>query len=132
MASTDPWITLSRKYQDCLARCSHPEYLLFLARRAGERRGFILLHPRGLAGSPYVAAIAVAGEFRGQSIGSALLDYAGSVFPDSRHLFLCVSSFNLRARRLYERLGFRQVGELPEYVVQGASEILMHKSLDRQ
>ena len=132
MASIDPWVALGRKYHDCLARCRHPEYLLLVARWAGQRCGFILLHPLGLAGSPYVAAIAVSGEFRGQSIGSALLRRAELLFPNSRHLFLCVSSFNTRARSLYERRGYRQVGELPDYVVQGASEILMHKSLERQ
>jgi ribosomal protein S18 acetylase RimI-like enzyme len=46
-------------------------------------------------------------------------------------MFLCVSSFNDGARRLYERLGYIRVGQLPDYIVDGASEILMHKRLDR-
>jgi ribosomal protein S18 acetylase RimI-like enzyme len=49
--------------------------------------------------------------------------------PSARHLFLCVSSFNPRARALYERVGFRAVGELPDYFIEGASEILMCKRL---
>jgi RimJ/RimL family protein N-acetyltransferase len=36
-------------------------------------------------------------------------------------MFLCVSSFNPRARALYERSGYRFVGELPDYVVDGHS-----------
>jgi [ribosomal protein S18]-alanine N-acetyltransferase len=51
--------------------------------------------------------------------------------PAARHLFLCVSSFNTSARRLYERCGYSAVGALPDYVIDGASEILMHKRLDR-
>ncbi len=44
-------------------------------------------------------------------------------------MFLCVSSFNGRARALYERHGYRTVGELADYVVDGLSEILMVKRL---
>lgn len=129
MAFTDPWLTLGRNYQDCLTRCSHPEYTLLVARDSSGRCGFVLLHPRGVAGSPYIASIAVASEFRGRSIGAALLAQAERFFPGARHIFLCVSSFNPRARQLYERLGYREVGVLDDYVIPGASEILMHKRL---
>lgn len=129
MASSDPWVTLGRTYEDCLARCCHPEYTLLLARQTRECCGFILLHPRGVAGSPYIASVAVAPQFRGQSVGAALVAQAEIAFPGARHIFLCVSSFNLRARQLYERLGYRQVGKLEDYVLPGASEILMHKRL---
>jgi ribosomal protein S18 acetylase RimI-like enzyme len=43
-------------------------------------------------------------------------------------VFLCVSSFNERAQKLYQRLGYERVGELPDYVVKGYSEILMRKT----
>ncbi len=131
MASTDPWITLGRKYESCLERCRHSEYTLLLARESGERCGFILLHPRGLAGSPYIASVAVASQARGRSIGTALVSHAENLYPEARHIFLLVSSFNQRARQLYERLGYRQVGELADYVIPGATEILMHKRLQR-
>jgi RimJ/RimL family protein N-acetyltransferase len=44
-------------------------------------------------------------------------------------VFLCVSSFNERARALYEQLGYETVGELRDYVVRGQSEWLMRKTL---
>lgn len=43
--------------------------------------------------------------------------------------FLCVSSFNPRARALYERLGYELIGELKDFVIDGASELLMRKRL---
>jgi ribosomal protein S18 acetylase RimI-like enzyme len=43
-------------------------------------------------------------------------------------VFLCVSSFNDAARRLYERLGYAAVGRLPNFLVDGHDEILMMKS----
>jgi len=131
MASTDPWITLGRPFEDCLARCHNPELILLTARRAGELCGFVLLHPAGCAGSPYIASIATAEEVRGQGVGAHLLRAAENWFPGARHIFLCVSSFNTRARQFYERYGYTVVGELPDYVIQGASEILMCKRLVR-
>jgi len=129
MASTDPWITLGRRLEDCRERCLHPEYVLLVAKSGGDPSGFVLMHPRGLAGSPYIASIAISEEWRGQGIGTALLDCAEQYFPNARHLFLLVSSFNVRARPLYERRGYEVVGELENYVINGASEILMHKRL---
>lgn len=129
MASTDPWRTLGRDYAACLKRCTSPELTLLMARRAGEPCGFLLLHPTGVAASPYIASIATTAEVRGQGVGAALLATAERWLPEARHIFLLVSSFNTRARALYERSGYRQVGEFPDYVIRGASEILMHKRL---
>ncbi len=65
-----------------------------------------------------------------EGIGGALLVFAESLFRrESRHLFLCVSSFNQRAYSFYERHGYQAVGVLEDYVIEGASEILMHKRL---
>ncbi|MGC4050127.1 MAG: GNAT family N-acetyltransferase [Paludibaculum sp.] len=131
MSTSEPWLTLGRNFEACLARCRGPELLVLLACREQERQGFLLLHPTGLAGSPYIATIATCETARGQGVGSALLDAAEHWIPSARHIFLCVSSFNLRARKLYERRGYTQAGEFPDYVMEGASEILMHKRLVR-
>jgi len=129
MASSEPWITLKRGFEDCRARCRHPEYVLLVARHEDQPVGFCLLHPRGLAGSPYVASIAVAAERRGCGIGAALMAHAERQARRSGNIFLCVSSFNTGARRFYERLGYAAVGELKDYIIDGASEILMRKRL---
>jgi [ribosomal protein S18]-alanine N-acetyltransferase len=133
MASTEPWLRLGRGLAECRERCSDPQYVLRLALLGGERCGFLLLHPRGVAGSPYVASIAVDAQIRGRGIGTALMEWAEqrSRIRGARHIFLCVSSFNPRARLLYQRLGYVEVAELAGYVIPEASEILMHKALDR-
>jgi ribosomal protein S18 acetylase RimI-like enzyme len=132
MARSEPWLTLGRRLESCRETCRRPGYLLFVARDGAAPCGFILLHPRGVAGSPYVASIAVAEAWRGKGTGKRLLDFAEGHFrPEARHIFLCVSSFNTGARRLYERLGWQAVGEFKDYVIDGASEILMHKWLRR-
>jgi ribosomal protein S18 acetylase RimI-like enzyme len=45
------------------------------------------------------------------------------------NVFICVSSFNPNAKRLYERLGYQVVGELKDYLVSGHSEILLRKTI---
>jgi len=50
------------------------------------------------------------------------------IFRDSPNVFMCVSSFNANAFRLYQRLGYEVVGELRDYLVRGHSEILLRKT----
>lgn len=129
MAASEPWITLRRGLGVLLAAALDPEYVVLVARRGGTPCGFIRIHPRGVAGSPYVASVAVTEAERGRGAGTALLDATEARYPEARYVFLCVSSFNTRARALYEKHGYRLVGELPDYVVDGFSELLMGKRL---
>ncbi len=129
MAASEPWITLRRGYDVLLSAALDPDTVVLVARRGGAPCGFVRIHPRGVAGSPYVASVAVAEPERGRGIGRVLLDATEARYPKARYVFLCVSSFNTRARALYERSGYRLVGELPDYVVDGFSELLMAKRL---
>lgn len=132
MATSDPWLTLGRGLEDCRARCLDPAYLMLVAWNGCERCAFALLHPRGVSGSPYLASFAVDEASRDRGVGAVLLDACERHFAaSSRHFFLCVSSFNTRARAFYERHGYRQVGEFPDYVIDGASEILLYKRLEQ-
>ena len=130
MAASEPWITLGRTEEMYRNICHDPEFFLYMAHSQTMPAGIILLDPRGVAGSPYIKSIAVYPEFRDQGIGTKLLTFAESFFRDkSRHIFICVSSFNRRAQELYERSGYKPIGELKDYIIEGASEILMHKGL---
>ncbi len=130
LASTEPWITLKITAEQCHKNCHDPEYQLFVASVGDNPGGIILLDPRGVAGSPYIKSIAVFPHFRGQGIGTELLSFAEKLYCNrSHHLFICVSSFNLKARKLYERYGFEALCEFRDYIIEGASEILMHKRI---
>ena len=123
-------MTLGRGLDRCLAACCDPEYLVFVARRDDARQGVIILQSRGVAGSPYVVSLACAPDARGTGVGGRLLTFAETLMcREATYLFLCVSSFNERARRFYERHGYEIVGELQDYVIAGASELLMCKRL---
>lgn len=129
MAGTDPWITLGRGLEACQRVCRVLEDPLAVARDGSLRLGFVLYRPRGFAGSPYIASLAVDASARGQGVGRALIAFVEGQFPEARHLFLLVSAFNSRAKALYERVGFRPLGEIPSYILEGSGELIMHKRL---
>ncbi|MFN8596970.1 MAG: GNAT family N-acetyltransferase [Anaerolineae bacterium] len=77
---------------------------------------------------PYVHIIAVKKEFRGLGIGQQLLRFfEEAVFTTASKVFLVVADFNPDAKRLYERLGYRQVGEIQGLYKEGVTEYLMMK-----
>ena len=129
MASTEPWLTLRPSPNACEAVFLRVGCEWFLARKGEKRLGFILLQPSGLAGSPYVGAIAVTSEARGQGVGSQLLAFAEQRHSTARNIFLCVSDFNTRAIALYKQVGYEQVGLLKDYIVEGHDELIMRKRL---
>ncbi len=129
MAGNEPWITLRRGLEACRGALERPRTELFVAREGDARLGLILLDPWGVAGSPYVASIAVAEAARGRGVGSELMAFAERHFAGRKHLFLCVSSFNPRAQALYRRLGYEYMATFKDYVVAGLSELLFHKRL---
>ncbi len=129
MASSEPWITLRRHLEDCRAVLVRPGTELFVARDEGRAAGFILLAAYGLAGSPYIASIAVAEGARGRGVGSQLLRFADEHFSGRGHIFLLVSSFNHGPHQFYRRHGYEFIGELEDYVVPGHSELILHKRL---
>lgn len=78
---------------------------------------------------PYLHIIAVKEAYRGKGIGGKLLRFfEETVFPDSSKVFLVVADFNPEARRLYERLGYQQVGAIPGLYREGITEYLMMKT----
>jgi ribosomal protein S18 acetylase RimI-like enzyme len=130
MAASDPWLTLGRGFDACLAACTSPLDVLEIAECGGERCGLVLVRPAGVAGAPYIVSIAVAPAFRSRGVGAALLEHVEASYRGrSRHLFLCVSSFNPRAQRFYERHGFEPIGTLRAFLIEEADEILLHKRL---
>jgi ribosomal protein S18 acetylase RimI-like enzyme len=77
---------------------------------------------------PYVCQIAVRKEFRGQGIGTKLLSFVEEIaFKDCQKLFITVSDFNKRAKKLYQEIGFDEVGFVPDLFKDGIAEHVMVK-----
>jgi ribosomal protein S18 acetylase RimI-like enzyme len=129
MAASDPWLTLARGFDDSLAILRDPSRETYLALRDAEVIGFVVLSMQG-AFVGYVQSVGVREDWRGRGLGSRLIAFAEErILRETPNVFICVSSFNSRARALYERLGYEAVGELRDYIVRGHSEWLLRKSI---
>ena len=128
MSSTEPWITLGRSFEESLQILEAPDREVSVALLGTDLVGFVILNMKGpFAG--YIQTICVSADHRSRGIGTRIIAWAEErIFKESPNVFLCVSSFNPEARRLYERLGYRAVGELENFIVTGHSEILLRKT----
>ena len=129
MSTSEPWITLRRDFDRCLTVVSDPTRELYVAHADANVVGFIVLNMAGQF-PRYIQTVCVAESARGHGVGAQLVGYAeariGRVSPN---VFLCVSSFNPGARRLYERLGYEFVGPLKDYLIEGHDELLYRKTI---
>lgn len=93
--------------------------------------GFVVFYPKGafpLGG--YIKLVAVDNDFRRKGIGKELIKKAEEViFKYWPNVFLLVSSFNKPAQKFYHSLGYRKVGEIPDFIIAGCSEIIMRKTI---
>lgn len=77
---------------------------------------------------PYLHIIAVKKEERGRGIGKKLLKFFEDIcFKDYTKIFLVVADFNLGVKMLYERVGYVEVGNIPNLYRAGVTECLMMK-----
>lgn len=128
MAASEPWVTLGRGYAASLAILQDPTREVYVATAGGRLAGFLILCLVGPF-TGYIQTVCVAPEQRGGGLGTQLVAFAERrIAAVSPNVFLCVSSFNPRARALYERLGYEFVGELRDYLVRGHAELLYRKS----
>lgn len=128
MSSSDPWLTLGRTYESSYKLLGDPTREIYVAKVGEELAGFVILLMQG-AFVGYVQTICMAAEHRNRGLGRRLLAFAEErIFRESPNVFLCVSSFNTDAQRLYLRLGYELIGELKDYIVRGHSELLMRKT----
>ena len=129
MCATEPWITIGRTFDESLAIVKDPAQEVYVAVDGDQLLGFILIVMRG-AFTGYIRSISVDGSARSRGIGTKLMNFAEErIFRETPNVFLCVSSFNPRARALYERLGYEFIGELKNYIIDGASEFIMRKTI---
>ena len=128
MLSSEPWITLQLSPERAVSALTDPTREVHAIRDARGVAAFIILDMRGLVAG-YIQTLCVRADCRGQGLGSSLIRWAEErIFRDSPNAFICVSSFNPGARRLYERLGFEPVGVLRGFVVADHDELLLRKT----
>ena len=129
MATTEPWLTFGRGFEESYALIRDPNREVYVALDDASRiAGFAVLVMQG-AFVGYIQSLAVRDGCRSRGIGTALMEFAERrILRDTPNVFICASSFNPGARRLYERLGYQVVGELPDFIVRGHAETLLRKT----
>ena len=131
MATSEPWITLGRTYEESLDIVCDASREVYVASPVDtpDVVGFVILELRGtFVGS--IRSVAIREDWRGRGLGSRLIGFAETrILREHPNVFLLVSSFNPRAKALYERLGYEVVGELRDFLLRGHSEWLLRKSI---
>ena len=128
LAEFGPWRTHGVPAARLFKDLTNPQREMFIAELAGKIVGVLVLH---LGGSfdGYIQLLAIFPEFQNRGFGEQILKFAeAKIFQHTKNVFLSVSSFNVRAQKFYERLGYERVGELPNFLTTGFSEILMRKT----
>jgi ribosomal protein S18 acetylase RimI-like enzyme len=94
----------------------------------GENAGVVSVRYPWLKG-PYLELLALWPKFQGQGLGTRILGWfeQEAVRHEARNLWVCASSYNEGALRLYERHGFHRVATLPGLLIDGDDEILLRK-----
>lgn len=92
--------------------------------------GFLWFISKGAFHSfPYLHIIAVKDEYRSQGIGKKLLKFFEDLcFQEVSKVFLVVADFNPDAKRLYESIGYTEIGPIPDLYRPGITEHLMMKA----
>ena len=124
--------TTRRGARAALGRACRAGDDLLVARGAGDAVvGLAWVIPsRILTGAAYLRLLLVAEGWQGAGLGRRLLATAEArARRVANHLILCVTVDNLGARRLYERAGYRHVGDFPGLAVPGLDEALYAKAL---
>jgi len=129
MSETDPWITLKMDYEQCLKAFSGECKEISVVEAENIIAGFVIVQTTGTF-SGYIQTICIDKAFRGKGLGKKLLQYCENrILEYSPNVFICVSSFNKGAMKLYYEFGFKLVGELENFVKEGFTELLLRKTV---
>ncbi len=131
LAASEPWGRLGYRADDWARLLSGPvtgrEAYLF--EEEGTAAGFAVLRPRVLLGE-YLELLVVDPLRRRRGIGARLLAAMESIaFDRVKNLYVCVSDFNVPARRFYAAQGYREIGPIPDLLVIGSAELLLRKTI---
>jgi len=128
MAGSEPWITLRRGFDASLKLLTDPQREVYLTMAEGEIAGFVIINMHG--SFPHLQSVCVASQLRNKGIGTRLIDYAEKrIFSETPNVFVCVSSFHRRPLRLFERRGYKVIGELKDWIVSGYSQVILRKTI---
>lgn len=100
----------------------------YVVDQGGGVAGIAVVRQKFLLGD-YLELFGVADWARGKGLGGKLLAYVeAAVFARAKNLFVCVSDFNDQGRKFYAKLGYQEIGPMPNLLISGSAEILLRKT----
>jgi len=130
-AAMEPWLGYGVSPHGLAAFLggAEPGCAKFAIEMDGKLAGAVVVREPWLLG-PYLQFLGLLPGWQGRGLGKALLDWmAAEAPPNARHLWLCVTGSNARARAFYEREGFEHAARLADLVADGTDELLMRRRL---
>lgn len=98
---------------------------IITADEGGVLAGFAWVIKNGVFGrSPYLKLIAVDQKFARKGIGRMLMNTVEDRYLSPNGLFILTTSTNGDARKFYETRGYRDIGELKDFVKDGFTEVI--------
>ena len=100
----------------------------YIVDQNGRVTGIAVVRQKFLLGD-YLELFGVADLARGKGLGGRLLAHVEAVvFARGKNLFACVSDFNDQGRNFYAKLGYQEIGPMPNLLISGSAEILLRKT----
>jgi diamine N-acetyltransferase len=131
VAALDPWRTLGLS-GETIARYlvrDDPAATREVVRVGGAPAGIVGVRSPWLRG-PFIELLAIFPAFARRGLGRAVVaSIADRARTDHANLWVTVSAFNVPARAFYAAVGFREVAVLPDLIVRGFDEVLLHLPL---
>ncbi|HYG16295.1 MAG TPA: GNAT family N-acetyltransferase [Bacteroidia bacterium] len=129
MLSTEPWITIRRTQEETVKLLANPISINYAVVVDGETVGYTRITLQG-AFVGYINTLVIGQQWQGRGYGSQVIkELENIIFAQFPNVFIMASSFNPRAVKLYQSLGYEVIGELKDYAVKGHSEILLRKTI---
>ena len=129
MVKTYPWITLEMNYDQCIRAFEGDFREVYILEFENKIAGFVILQMKGTF-KGYIQTICIDEAHRGKGLGKILLQFCEEkILKVSPNIFICVSSFNKGAAKLYYEFGFKLIGELENFVKEGFTELLLRKTV---
>ena len=128
MSETDPWLKYGMDKDLCMKSFEGDCKEIYVLEMGNQLAGFVILQVCG-SFKGYIQTLCVSESLRGKGLGKKILQFCEArILKISPNIFICVSVFNERALKLYSEFGFRLVGELPDFVRSGHTELLLRKT----
>jgi [ribosomal protein S18]-alanine N-acetyltransferase len=130
LGESDPWKRLGYTKDDwnrifCPVPQNRDSYVIEMD---GHVAGIAIIKQKFLLGD-YLELLGIAPWARGRGLaGKMLEDIQGKVFGRTKNLFACVSDFNTEARKFYKKMGFQEIGPMPNFLIPGSAEMLLRKT----